>query len=197
MANYYLGTIKEVLDPDLYHIKVDIPGLAKEVEAFPIRGELDEPRVGDQVIIRDLDPIFHSFYLYSEVKEDNFIGIRSRGKIVELNQEEIRVGIFDPSEKYEEKASGVPNVTTWIKVDKDGNIEISAEKDITVKAEKDAQIEAKNITIKADNMTEIKGFGSTFKVKGGANIACNGPFCSIPVCPILGTPHTTPTVKIV
>lgn len=182
MANYYLGTIKKVLDPDLYHILVDLPGLAKEVEAFPIRGELDEPRVGDQVLVRDLDPIFHSFYLYSEVKEDNFIGIRSRGKIIELNQDEIRVGIFNPSEKYEEKSSGVPDVTTWIKIDKNGNVEISAEKDIT---------------IKAGGTTEIKGFGSTFKVNGGVLPVCKGPFCSIPICPVLGTSHTSSTVKII
>lgn len=184
MANYFLGTIKEVLDPDLYHIKIDIPGLAREVEAFPMRGEIDEPRVGDPVLVRDVDPIYHSIYLYSELKEDKFIGIRSRGKIIKIDEDEIRIGIFDPDEKYEKKEPPIPEITSWIKIDKKGNVEISGERDITVRTSRSATVEANNVTIT----------GGTLNVSGSTPPTGGGPFCAIPVCPLTGAPHIGPRV---
>jgi hypothetical protein len=126
MASYYLGTITEVLDLDLYKIKIDIPGLSKEVEAFPMRGDLDEPRLGDQVLVRDVDPIYHSFYLYSELKDDNFIGFRSRGKMIQITEEEINISIFDPEEAYEENKDEIPSkIKAHFKILKNGSIEIN------------------------------------------------------------------------
>lgn len=193
MSNYYLGTITEVLDPDLYKIRVDLPGLAREVEAFPMRGELDEPRKGDLVIVRDVDPVFHSFYLYSELKEDEFIGIRSRGKMIEINKEEIKIGIFDLDEKYENQDPPIPKLTSWIKIDKEGNMEIKAEKDISIKVEGDVDLKAKNTTVTSEH-TEFKG--GTVEITGTAGIGNGmGPFCGIRNCPVLGAFHGTNTVK--
>lgn len=47
--NTFIGVIAKVLDPDLYTIEVDIPGENERLSAFPFRGEVDEPRVGDVV----------------------------------------------------------------------------------------------------------------------------------------------------
>lgn len=205
MANYFLGTITKVLDPDLYHIMADIPGLAREVEAFPIRGELDEPRVGDQVLVRDIDPIFHSFYLYSEIKEDNFIGIRSRGKMIRFTEDEINISIFDPEEAYENNEDEVPTeIKAFVKIKKDGNIEISNKdsdsgkvevniKDstsidigstFTISVTGSATINSPNVTIE----------GGVLNVKGAVPPIGSGPFCAIPVCPMTGAPHVGPRV---
>lgn len=200
--NYYLGTITQVLDPDFYHVKIDIPGLAREVEAFPIRGELDEPREGDQVLVRDVDPVYHSFYLYSEIKDDGFIGVRSRGKMIHITEDEITIGIFDPEEKYEKNADELPEITTWVKIDKKGNLEISTEKDITVNADGKVNINAqKSIEIKSESTLTIdspstKLTGGTLTTNGIPQFPSlvHGPYCSISRCPLLGVPHGTPWV---
>ena len=82
--NTFIGVIAKVLDPDLYTIEVDIPGENERLSAFPFRGEVDEPRVGDVVFLRELDPIYHSYYLYEKLKENDFIGIRARKTLFRL-----------------------------------------------------------------------------------------------------------------
>lgn len=205
MANYFLGTITEVLDPDLYKIKIDIPGLSREVEAFPMRGDLDEPRPGDQVLVRDVDPIYHSFYLYSEVKEDGFIGLRSRGKMIRVTEDELNIAIFDPEEAYEEKEGEIPEtIKAFVKITKEGNIQISnldsdngeVAVDIKGKVEVNIQNDANihvtgNAKLKSPNVTIT---GGSLNVNGVA-AGSPGPFCKIPVCPFTGAPHTANVVR--
>ena len=208
MANYYLGTVLEVLDPDLYKIKIDLPGLSKEGEAFPMRGELDEPRPGDQVLVRDIDPIYHSFYLYSKLKDDSFIGFRSRGKMIQITEEEINVSIFDPNESYEENEGEIPSeIKAFIKIKKSGDIEISnmdsdsgeismdLKGKITITAHNDSNIEVSgnsditvrgSATLDSPNVT-IKG--GILNVNGSVGPTGTGPFCAVPVCPLTGAPH--------
>lgn len=206
MANYFLGTITEVLDPDIYHIKADIPGLAREVEAYPIRGELDEPRVGDQILVRDIDPIFHSFYLYSEIKEDKFIGIRSRGKMIQFTEDELNISIFNSEETYETSEDEIPKeIKAFVKIKKDGNIEISnkdsdsGKVEVNIKDSTSIDIGSTftisvtgNATISSPNVT-IEG--GVLNVKGSVDPIGGGPFCAIPVCPITGAPHVGPRVN--
>ena len=198
MADYYLGTVREVLDPDLYKILIDLPGLSREAEAFPMRGELDEPRPGDQVLVRDIDPIYHSFYLYSKLKDDNFIGFRSRGKLIQITEDEINISIFDPSESYEEKEGEVPQeIKAFIKIRESGNIEVS-----NIDSDNgDLCIDIKgnsNITVKGSttlNCPDVTIEGGRLKVDG--NVTPNsstGPFCAIPICPLTGAPHRGPLV---
>lgn len=208
MANYYLGTVLEVLDPDLYKIKIDLPGLSKEAEAFPMRGELDEPRPGDQVLVRDIDPIYHSFYLYSKLKDDSFIGFRSRGKMIQITEEEINVSIFDPNESYEENEGEMPKeIKAFIKIKKSGDVEVSnMDSDngeismdlrgmITITAHNDSNIEVSgnskitvrgSATLDSPNVT-IKG--GILNVNGSVGPTGTGPFCAVPVCPLTGAPH--------
>lgn len=174
---YYTGTVTEIEDPVLYRIKVDIPGMANSVTAFPMRGELDEPVVGDFVLLRSLDPVFNSYFLYQKIKENDFIGFRSNGKVVDITPDYIMVGIFDPSTRKNDfetdgdsdenindnqeaafethgeiKHGGYrPKPTDWFKLDKDGNLEISlrANSTITVNGESSIVVN-KNSTIKVD-----------------------------------------------
>lgn len=215
MANYYLGTVLEVLDPDLYKIKIDLPGLSKEAEAFPMRGELDEPRPGDQVLVRDIDPIYHSFYLYSKLKDDSFIGFRSRGKMIQITEEEINVSIFDPGEAYEENEGEIPSeIKAFIKITKEGDIEVSNRdsdsgkitinvKDevnaniggkFTIAVTGDATITSPNITIDGTSSIKVDSpdvtiTGGMLTTRGSVAPQGTGPFCAIPICPLTGAPH--------
>ena len=58
MTNYYLGKIREIKDRLTYEIRVDIAGVVEDKPAFPLRGEVDEPKVGDYVILRNIDICF-------------------------------------------------------------------------------------------------------------------------------------------
>ena len=130
-ASYYPGVVIDVA-PDDNHTKewhevlVDIPGLIKGVPAFPFRDELDEPKVGDKVMVLDLDPLFHSYFMYRKVKEDKFIGFRSSGKSLSITPENITIGTFEEDTNYKEDE--VPeSLRASLMLDSDGNIELKAE----------------------------------------------------------------------
>ena len=200
---YFTGTITEIVDPVLYQIKVDIPGMASSVMAFPMRGEIDEPVVGDFVLLRSLDPIFNSYFLYQKIKENDFIGFRSNGKYVDITPDYILLGIFDPSTRKNDfekdgdseenkndnqeaffedhgdiKHGGFrPQPTDWIKLDKDGNLEISirANSTITINGEDNPNtiiIKGENeITVEKNSTIAIKG-DSSIKVDGSTTLEC-------------------------
>lgn len=191
---FYIGTITKILDKDLYTIEVDIPGLQVGLRAFPKRSELDEPRVGDVVILQELDPDFKSYYLFEKLKENKFIGIRSRGKQIQLSEEELSIGIFDSSSDWNDKGD-TPKATSWIKVDKSGNISIKAEGKTELEVDGDINIKTKgNINIKSEGDATVSGknvtvTGGQLTVKGMSNNDTQGPFNCIPICPFSGAPH--------
>lgn len=211
---YFTGTIVEVIDPVLYQIKVDIPGIAIGVPAFPMRGEIDEPRVGDFVLLRSLDPVFKSYYLYQKIKENNFIGFRSNGKMVDITPDYVTVAIYDPGTEYNDSVKDEtfrPEPTDWIKLDKEGNLEVNLRTDanITITG-------SSSIKINTDNKVEVGGNSeisvsgnSNINVSGSTKLTCpdvtitggkltvngtvtpsNGPFCALPACAFTGAPHT-------
>ena len=199
---YYTGTIVEVLDKVLYEIKVDIPGIKSGVKAFPFRGEVDEPRVGDFVFLKCLDPVFQSYYLYQKIKENDYIGFRSNGKMVDITPDDIRVAIFDPGTEYNDPNNNPrPEPTDWIKLDKDGNLEIYLRKDrkVTINGNSDTLIEGttnveltgkatvkgSNITLKGPGKLTVKG-----KVVAGGHTAL-GPFVLSPTFLTPGSPIPT------
>lgn len=214
---YFTGTIVEVIDPVLYQIKVDIPGIAIGVPAFPMRGEIDEPRVGDFVLLRSLDPVFKSYYLYQKIKENNFIGFRSNGKMVDITPDYVTVAIYDPETEYNDSVKDEtfrPEPTDWIKLDKEGNLEINlrANSNIIVtgssniKIETDSKVElGGNSEISVSGNSNINVSGSTklncpdvtitgggkgkLTMKGQSNTDLSGPFNAIPTCPFSGAPH--------
>lgn len=160
---YYTGVIKEITDPVFYKIKVDIPGIVEDVSAFPMRGEIDEPRVGDFVLLRSLDPVFNSYFLYQKLKENDYIGFRSNGKMVDITPDYITIGIFsDDSEKegYNDRSENTkeapdgslnkekeiksggfrPIPTDWVTLYKDGSLDISLRANSTINIAKDSSI---------------------------------------------------------
>lgn len=178
--NYYLGVIKKIIDPDKYEVEIEIPGLTKEAKAFPIDRSPDEPKPEDLVLVLGLDPTWTSFWLYQKLKENEFIGFRSRGKKVDITKDRIEIGIFsEMNEKdqktppYEEDAT--PKSTSWISIDKDGNIDIKAETNININVEGACILKAKQVSFPEGTvMPNPKG----------------GPFCALKNCPVLKIPHT-------
>jgi len=225
----YFGVIAKVLDPDLYTVEVDIPGEQERLKAFPFRGEVDEPRVGDVVFLREFDPIYHSYYLYEKLKENDFIGIRARGKKIWMKEDFIQIGIIPPDannsvdaksfpdtvagEWYDDQsgADKTPSCTSWVKIDKEGNIDIEMEGNghmhitgdhkveidggLTVKIGADAKIEvggSADVTVSGSaklTSPDVTITGGQLTVKGTAAPTSQGGFCALPACCLTGAPH--------
>jgi hypothetical protein len=142
------------------------------------------------VVLLELDPTYKSYYLYEKLKENNFIGIRSRGKMIKMTESELTIGIFDPASEYNDKQEKdtTPEPTSWIKIDKSGNINIKTDGKLGLTIEGSAEIECKgSATIKAPN---VKITGGKLETKGTAGTDMSGPFNCIPTCPFTGAPHS-------
>ena len=175
--NYYIGTITYVeSDPlglltkdKLYHeAVVSVPGVFENVLAFPARTNLDEPKVGDLVVVCSWDPVYNSYCTYEKLKENDFVGFRAHGKMVQINHEKIVVGVFDEGTEY--KDDDVPDVSpiAHLEMDKSGNITVHAAKDITVNGDANC-----TITIKGNNTVTING-NNTVKIDGNSEIEVGG-----------------------
>lgn len=180
---YYTGTVVEVLDKVLYEIKVDIPGIKSGVKAFPFRGEVDEPRVGDFVLLKCLDPVFQSYYLYQKIKENDFIGFRSNGKMVDITPDYIKVAVYDPGTEYNDPDNNPrPVPSDLIEITKDGVLNISMRSDgnvyiggnCTVHIGENCNIEVMgNCNATVHGKTNIETIGST--VVKGSDVTLKGP----------------------
>ena len=175
--NYYIGTITYVeSDPlglltkdKLYHeAVVSVPGVFENVLAFPARTNLDEPKVGDLVVVCSWDPVYNSYCTYEKLKENDFVGFRAHGKMVQITHDKIVAGVFDESEQY--KDDDVPDVSklAHLEMDKEGNITVHAAKNITVNGDADC-----TITIKGNNTVTING-NNTVKIDGNSDIEVGG-----------------------
>ena len=178
---YYLGKISKILDPDKYEVEIDIPGMTKGAKAFPMRGEVDEPKVGDVCLILSLDPTYHSAYFYSRLKENDFIGIRSRGKKIQMTEDEIEIGIFPDLNKKESadtpyEEDGKISPTSYVKIDKSGNITINMESDqkITILGKSNVEISGEtSIKIGANTSVDITG-NADVKISGNTDVKISG-----------------------
>lgn len=182
-VEYFLGTITEIIDPLLYIVKCDIPGEFDGITAFAKRSEnTDEPRVGDFVLLMSFDPIYHSYWIYEKLKENDYIGIRSNGKMVNVTPDFIEMAIFDPEEEWGDDQGDEkyrPEPTSWVNLDKDGNLDIALNTDnsnITISVGGTADVEingACNITLGDNCNVTIQGNGKIV-TKGNAEIKSEG-----------------------
>ena len=203
---YYLGVVASIIEEDDITkeygiIEADIPGVCKGVRAFPKRSELSEPKLGDAILLTSLDPVLNSYWIYEKLKENDFIGIRAAGKMIDITPGYISIGIFDPSKEYGEDER--PGLTSYIKIDNNGNIEIKSAGNNAINIDGDANIDVKgNAEIKTEEDTtieaglnctvkamEVKITGGILSVNGNSAPTGTGPFCAIPICPISGLPH--------
>lgn len=217
--DFYLGVVtgfKEGTEKEEHIITADIPGIATDIIAYPLGNAADEPKSGDNIILICLDPVYQSYYVYQKLKESNFIGYRSSGKMIDITPDSVTIGIFDPEAEY--KDGERPETTSSIVIDKDNNITITGANisinvedgscDITADTcniySSECNVEADNVNLKGvtkiegdtidlkgvttiDGNTTIKG--GTLQANGTAAPTGSGPFCGIPVCPFTGAPH--------
>ena len=198
---YYTGTITEIVDPLLYVIKADIPGNKTGITAFPMRGEVDEPRVGDFVFLKCFDPVFQSYYIYQKIKENDFIGFRSRGKMVDITPEYIQIATFDPDNNEWNDFSENTNtdglgrevggyrqgMQDWVRLDKNGNlnvylrnnakIDISGSENITIQG---------NVTLKVNGKTTVQS--QNIEIKGPSTLKFNGTCTPVADSNVTGGP---------
>ena len=106
------------------------------------------------------------------MKENNFIGIRSRGKVMKITADEIKIGIFDPEDSgwYDKNdgADPTPETTSWLKIDKGGNIEIEAEGNQKIHITGNSET-----TIDGDHKLTVGG-NSTIEVSGNCDVKASG-----------------------
>ena len=175
---YYIGVVRSVIIEDNLTkeygvIEADIPGIIEGIRAFPKRGELDEPKPGDSILLTNLDPVLNSYWIYEKLKENDFIGFRSAGKMVDITPDYIMVGIFNKDTEYTEDER--PTLTSFVKLDSNGNIEINTEGEINLNITGDTNIEVTegavcvkslgNIEVESDTYCEIKS--PEVKITGG------------------------------
>lgn len=175
----YIGVIKKILDADLYHVEVDIPERGKGFKAYPLRGEVDEPRVGDIVFLRELDPDYHSYYLYEKLKENKFIGIRAKGKKIKITESEIEIGVYNEnSEWYDNQDENIedptPECFASIKITDSGRIEINTSGEIKING---------SIKMTGGKLTLGSGAWAVSDLESGGPFWCGGP-----TAPPAGTP---------
>ena len=209
--HYYLGVVKNIIEEnditkEYGIIEADIPGVIQGIRAFPKRNELDEPKVGDAILLLCLDPILNSYWIYEKIKENDFIGIRAAGKMIDITPDSISIGIFDKDAEYKEDER--PEMKTYVKIDSEGNMEIKTEGNTGIEIKGNAEIKTDGDTkIESSGETEIKATGGCtidspdVKIKGGkltvngqAGANPNGPFCALPNCLFTGVSHSIGTV---
>lgn len=212
MIEIFLGTVKERFEGDGiskedFIILADIPGVAENVKAFPTKDNLDEPKVGDQVLLTSYDSFYHSYFTYKKLKENDFIGFRAAGKMIDITPDKITIGVFDNSnDSYDDGERPDCSNYSSIEMDKDGNITIHAKKNL--KIDIDGQTD---LTVQGDcNITSKTG---KVKIQGAPkiqlNTGMNGPLVNktaldtilnsmcgvIDAKLIVGTPPITPVVQ--
>ena len=181
-ANYFIGTITDVYEGEIngenvtaefQYIKANIPGVIDEVIAFPTRDQIDEPRIGDQVLLISLDPVYNSYFIYRKLKENNFIGFRAAGKMVDITPDSITIGVFDKETEYSDSDRPETSISSVI-MDKDGNITIHASGNSKITIDGDASLEVSGTTdIKSTGNCNIKSSG-TVNINGTPKVVING-----------------------
>lgn len=197
--DYFLGVVtgfEEGTKKEEHIITADIPGVVQNVTAYPFGSIIDEPKVGDPILLLSLDPIYNSYYIYQKLKESNLIGFRASGKLVDITPDTITIGIFDPELEYKDNER--PKCTSKIIIDKDNNVSIEGENlNITINSKCNINADKCNITANEVNIEGTSTLTGDVTIKGG-NLTTNGtvapngqgPYCAIPTCPFTGAKHT-------
>ena len=197
---YFLGTVVGISkdnDPteklkktrEYHEITVDIPGVIQGGKAFPEMTELDEPKIGDQVLLLSLDPLYNSYFIYRKLKENDFIGFRASGKMIDITPDYITVGVFNedlvdyPDNAHWDGEKINSEHITSLTIDNKGTITVEAAKSngsegnliVYLKGKTDITIDGSdgnNIEIKNDSKVKISG-KSDLEVTGNCTIKCN------------------------
>jgi len=197
-GNFYLGIVADIIEEGdikkTYHqIKADIPGIICGVNAFPLRGDCDEPKKGDPIILLGLDPDYNSYYLYWKLKENDFTGFRAYGKEISIEEGKLVIRSYSEGE-YKDNEHEPGEEMSKIELDKEGNITINTKKNINLNVSDTVNLNCP--TIKVIGSSEVKGPGKLV-INSVAVMpdAKGGPFLATNITPPQGSP--LPSGKII
>lgn len=192
-GNFYVGTVSKIIgdsreEKQEYRIEADIPGVIKGVKAFPIRDTLDEPKIGDPIILLGLDPEYNSYYLYWKLKENEVTGFRSAGKEIIMTPQELVARVYvdetekdsRPEAKYDDSEKyPMEKEIASVRIKESGEIVASNQSEtvVTIKDSGDIEVLTKGHNMKVDlgggQMTLKNG---TLLLNGGKTAGQTGPF---------------------
>ena len=173
-AEYFLGTVSAVPDTSSsFVIKANIPEVIDNVTCYPLRSNIDEPKIGDLVLIRDLDPEYHSYFVYEKVNENDFTGIRCKGKMIDITDESLKIGIFDEGDFKDNER---PANTSWIELKEDGDLDIILEDDLFIQTAGSIKaVTEEDFLVTTEQNASIEIGGHTkINIKNGEEVAING-----------------------
>ena len=148
-GQFYLGVVADYQGGPDFRITADIPGVIQGVNAFPLRGDCDEPKPGDPIILLGLDPDYNSYYLYWKLKENDFTGFRVMGQQISFDKEKgIRISIdsretpeYTPNfPKDDERLAGE---VSHIDLSLQGDIEIGNSSNTTLQIDRNGNVHIK------------------------------------------------------
>lgn len=162
-----------------------VPGVYEHLRACPEKNSLDEPKIGDKVIIYVWDTVYNSYNTYRKLKENDIVGFRAHGKMVDVHHDYIKIGVFDETTEYKEDERPDTPISHII-MDKDGNIDVHASQKINVVGDSDCEVHISGnvkvqidgnskVTINGDSNVSVNGnldakVGGNINIEGGSNI---------------------------
>lgn len=200
-GNFYLGVVSKIIgesreEKQEYRIEADIPGVIKGVKAFPIRDTLDEPKIGDPIILLGLDPEYNSYYLYWKLKENEVTGFRSAGKEVIMTPSELVARVYvdetdkdsRPEAKYDDAEKyPMEKEIASIRMKESGQIIMTNQAETEVIIQDNGDVDIKT---KGHNMTVNLGGGTMTMANG--TIVFRGGHLDNGVAPFIGDPAHLP-----
>lgn len=202
-AEIFIGVVSKIIGETEkerleFLIEADIPGVIKGVKAFPRRDVLDEPKIGDQVVLMRLDPEQNSYYLYWKLKENEFTGFRACGKEFSITPDHILIEVYD-KEKWEKPEQRTYNdwdeienknmeMIASIEMKNSGEIIMKNKEQTTVTLEENGDV---NVRTKGHNMTVNLG-GGTLTLANGTVVFRGGIIEESGVPPFMGDPAHLP-----
>jgi hypothetical protein len=173
-SEYFFGTIVAIPDSsDSFVVKVNIPKVFENLTCYPFRNSSDEPKIGDLVVIRDLDPEYHSYFVYEKLNENDFTGIRCKGKMIDLTDDSIKLGIFDEGDFSD---GDRPGNTSWIELNEDGKLDIKLEDNLYLETGGSlfSFVDENLISTVEQNASIEIGGHTTVNIKCGEDVIING-----------------------
>lgn len=175
--NIFLAKVTKVGDDEsrgtnrkLFVIRFDAKGVIEDATAYPVCVP-DQPEVGEEVLVFELESVFGYCYMYQKVKTEDNTRLRIGGNLIDIRDDGIDMECRDGSS---------------ISVSADGDIDISTNKALNIRVDGDA-----DVTV--GGRCSLKAKTTTFP-SGTVAPTGSGPFCAIPVCPYTGQPHVGNTL---
>lgn len=184
-----LGKITSVEDKLKFIIKATIPGEVEDVIAYPF-DTLDQPEVGEEVVLFRIETVFGYSYLWQKVKLNDDTRIKVLGSVIDVTQDGITIK-SDTEEDSEDPKS-------FVQINNDGKVIVQTKDNVLIKTDNSVDIETKELNI-TSNTSEFKGTGNKVIIKGisSPDPQLQGAFCAIPTCPFTGAPHVGNTINII